>query len=129
MDNGPRRMRQPDCVRGIETRSIRCRNGNIAFYYREDSFITMTALDVGYIEYQARHNLYTVRVDVSPITVVTDIVAMMDPLLDYLAVDLPFNQVIFATEVPNPDGLDCQDRELSRFPKYVVLIASEATDR
>ena len=108
-------------------RSIRCRNGNISFYYREDSFITMTVLDIGYMQFRARHNLYAVRVDVSPVTLVTDIVAAMDPLLDSLAVTLPFDQVIFATEVPNPDGLDRQDRELSCFPKYVVLIALETT--
>ena len=67
------------------------------------------------------------RVSVSPITLVNDIMATMDPLLDCMAPDLPFDQVIFATEVPNPDGLDHHDRELSRFPRYVVLIASEAT--
>ena len=72
MDDDSHRMRQPGCVRGIETRSIRCRNGNISFYYREDSFITMTVLDVRYMEFQARHNLYAVWVDVSPITLVVD---------------------------------------------------------
>ena len=127
MDNGPRRFPQPDCVRGIETRSVRCRNAGISFYFREDSFITMTTIDIGYMEYRARENVYAVRVDVSPITVVTDIVVAMDPLLDYMDPILPFDQVIFATEAPNPDGEGRHERELSRFPRYVVLISSEAT--
>jgi len=62
----------------------------------------MTAIDIGYMEYRAGNNLYAVRVDVSPITMVTDIVVAMDPLLDYMAPVLPFDQVIFATEAPNP---------------------------
>ena len=106
MDDDPQNMHVPDCVRGIGTRSIRCRNGSISFYYHEDSFITMTVLDVGYMEFLAGRNLYAVQVDMSSITLVTDIVAAMDPLLDSLAVSIPFDQVIFATEMPDPEGVN-----------------------
>ena len=54
----------------------------------------MTVLDVGYMEFLAERNLYAVRVDVSPITLVTDIVSVMDPLLDSLAISIPFDWVI-----------------------------------
>jgi len=87
----------------------------------------MTILDVGYMEFLAERNLYAVRVDVSPITLVTDIVAAMDPLLDSLAISIPFDRVIFATEMPDPDGVNRRDRVVSRFPSYVVLVATETT--
>ena len=68
MDDDSQNMRVPDCVRGIGTRSIRCRNGDISFYYDDHVAITMTVLDIGYMEFRAQRNLFAVRVDVSPIT-------------------------------------------------------------
>ena len=68
------------------------------------------------------------RVDVSPITLVSDMVAAMDPLLDSLAIVIPFDEVILSTEFPDPDlGADLPARVLSRFPEYVVLVASKMT--
>ena len=64
----------------------------------------------------------------SPFTQVSNIVAAIDPLLDPLGIVIPFDEVIFAMEVPDsdpdvvhPTGL------LSCFPEYVVLTASETT--
>ena len=128
MDDDPRRMSVMDCVLGVGTRSFRCCNGNISFYYSDNVAVSMMVLDIGYKEFRAQRNLFPVRVDVSPITQVSNIVAVMDPLLDSLAIVIPFDEVIFATEVPD-SGLSA-DRPaciLSRFPGYVVLIASETT--
>ena len=84
MDDDPRSMRVPNCVRGVGARSIRCCNGDISFYCSDNVAITMTVLDIGCMEFWAQRNLFAVRVDVSPITQVSDIVAAMDPLLDPL---------------------------------------------
>ena len=63
----------------------------------------MKVLDVGYKEFQAQKNLYAARVDVSLIAQVSDIVAAMDPLLDPLGIVIPFDEVIFVTEVLDSD--------------------------
>ena len=121
-------MRVTDCVCGIGTRSSWCRNGDINFFYNDGVAVTMTVLGVGYKEFQAQKNLYAVRVDVSPITQVSDIVAATDPLLDPLGIVIPFDEVISATKVPDSDQNAVPSaRVLSRFPEYVVLIASETT--
>ena len=128
MNDDPRRMRVPDCVLGVGTRSIRCRNGDISFYYSDNIAVTMTVLNIGYMEFWAQRNLFAMRVDVSPITQVSDIMAAMDSLLDSLAIVIPFDEVIFATEVPDSDlSAVLPARVLSHFPKYVILVASETT--
>ena len=63
----------------------------------------MTVLDVGYKEFKVQKNLYAVRVDVSPLTQVSDIVAAMDPVLDPLGIVIPFDEVMFVMEVPDSD--------------------------
>ena len=63
----------------------------------------MTVLDIGFKEWKAQKNLYAVRVDVSPLTQVSDIVVAMDPLLDPLGVICPFDEVIFVTRAPDTD--------------------------
>ena len=61
----------------------------------------------------------------NPITQVSDIVAAKDPLLDPLGIAIPFDEVIFATQVPDSDpNAVYPARVLSRFPEYVVLISS-----
>ena len=128
MDDDSRNMRVPDCVRGIGTRSIRCRDGNISFYYDDHVAVTMTALNIGYMEHQVQRNLFAVRVNVSPITQVSHIVAAMDPLLDPLATAIPFDDVTFATGLLDPAQVaDRPTHVLRRFPECVVLVASETT--
>ena len=51
MNDDPRRMRVPECVRGIGTRSFRCRNGDIRFFYSDGVAVTMMVLEVGYKEF------------------------------------------------------------------------------
>ena len=83
----------------------------------------MTVLDVGFKEFKVQKNLYAVRVGVSPLTQVTDIVDAMDPLLDPLGVVCPFDEVIFVTRVPDTDPNDVHPSGvLGRSPKFVVLI-------
>ena len=97
-------------------------------FYSDCVAVTMKVLDVGYKEFQAQKNLYAVRVDVSPITHVSDVVAAMDPLLDPLGIVIPFDDVIFVMEVPGSDPNAVHPAGmLSHFPKYVILIASETT--
>ena len=56
----------------------------------------------------------------------SDIVAAMNPLLDPSGIVIPFDEIIFATEVPDSDPNAVHPAGvLSRFPEYVVLIASE----
>ena len=99
------------------------------FYYQDDVVVTMTVFDVRLKEFKAQKNLYAVRVDVSPLTQVTYIVAAMDPLPDPLGVICPFDEVIFATRVPDTDPNTVHPSGvLSRFPYFVVLItAAELT--
>ena len=88
----------------------------------------MVVLAVGFKEWKAQKNLYAVRVDVCPFTQVSDIVAAMDPVLDPLGIVIPFDDVIFATGVPDTDPNAVHPSGvLSCFPEYVVLIASETT--
>ena len=47
--------------------------------------------------------MYVVKVDMSPLTHVSDIVAAMNPLLHLLGVVYPFDEVIVATRVPDTD--------------------------
>ena len=96
-------MHVPSCVRGLGTRICWCRNGHISFSYSDGVAVTMTALDVGYKEFKLQKNLYAVRVDVSPLTQVSDIVAAMDPVLDPLGIVIPFDEVMFVMEVPDSD--------------------------
>ena len=85
----------------------------------------MTVLDVGYKEWKAQKELYAVRVDVSPLTQESDIVAVMDPLLNPLGVVCRFDEVIFATKVPDTDANAVHlDGVLSRFPEFAVLITA-----
>ena len=64
----------------------------------------------------------------SLLTQVTDIVAAMYPLLDRLGFVCPFDEVIFATRVPDMDPNAVRPTDvLSRFPEFVVLIATETT--
>ena len=86
-------VRIPSCVLGLGTRSFWCRNGHWSFSYHNDVTVTMTILDVGCKEFKAKKTLYAVRLDVSPLTQVADIVAAMDPLLDPLGIVCPFNDL------------------------------------
>ena len=76
--NDNQRMRIPSVVLRLGTRSYRCRNGHWSFSYQYNVAVTMTALDVGYKEFKAQNNLYAVRVDVSPITQVSNIEAAIN---------------------------------------------------
>ena len=72
--------------------------------------------------------MYAVRVDVSPLTQVSDIVVAMDPLLDPLGVICPFDEVIFVTRVPDTDPNDVHPSGvLNRFPEFGVLITAAET--
>jgi len=95
-------------------------------YYDDRVAVTMTAINIGYMEHLSGRSLFAVRVNVCPYTQVSDIVGAMDPLLDPLASDIPFDEVIFATGLPDPSRIgDRPTHSLRRFPEYVVLIASE----
>ena len=123
MNNDPRRMRVPDCVCGIGTRSFRCRNGDISFYYSDGVAVMMTVFDIWFKEWKAQTNLFAVRVGVSPLTQELDIVAAMDPLLDPLGVVCRFDEVIFATRLLDADAYAVHlDGVLRRFSEFVVLI-------
>ena len=56
--------------------------------------VTMRVLDVRYKEWTVQKHLYAVRVDVSPLTQESDIVAAMGPLLNPLGVVCCFDKVI-----------------------------------
>ena len=88
----------------------------------------MPVLDVGLKEFKAQKNLYNVRVDMGPLTQVTNIMAVMDTLLNLLGITCPFDEVIFATRVTSTDPNAVHPTGvLSRFPKFVVLIVTETT--
>ena len=62
----------------------------------------MTAINIGYMAHLAGKSLFAVRLNVCPYTQVSDIVRAMDPLLDPPASEVPFDEVIFATGLPDP---------------------------
>ena len=100
MDDDSRAMRVPDCVRGIGTTRSRCRDGNVSLYYDDRVAVTMTAINIGYMEHLAGKSLFAVRLNVCPYTQVSDIVAAMDPLLDPLASEIPFDEGDFCDGAP-----------------------------
>ena len=115
-------------VLGLGTRSYRCRNEHQSFYYQDDVTLMMAVFDVRFKEFKAQKNMYAVRVDVSPLTQVTNIVAAMDPLLDPFCVVCRFDEVFFARRVPDADPNAVHPSGvLSCFPEFVVLITVAET--
>ena len=126
MDDDPRALRVPDCVRGVGTTRSRCRDGNISLYYDDRVAMTMTAINIDYMTHLAGVALFAVRLNVCPYTQVSDIVRAMDPLLDPPVSESPFDEVIFATALHDTGRIgDRPTHALRRFPEYVVLISSE----
>ena len=126
MDDDPRALRVPDCVRGVGTTRSRCRDGNVSLYYDDRVAVTMTAINIDYMTFLAGKALYAVRLNVCPYTQVSDIVRAMDPLVDPPVTESPFDEVIFATALHDTGRIgDRPTHSLRRFPEYVVLISSE----
>ena len=81
--------------------------------------MVITPVDIGYLEYKATSNLYSVQTFICPYTKEPVIMAVMDPLFDNRGFIIYCNEVIFAMKVPTPEI------PISQFPNYAVIVTEE----